>query len=126
MTEKLIQAIKEYADSDEGKAFEKSYNLTSRSYNINIPTWSITEQTKIYEEWFTTRKEWMSATINDLYPMTLDSLQKATKTYNIYFSRPFNEEDNRINNVYDILGKKSTALKKGIKIINGEKCIIRQ
>ncbi|MEE1178289.1 MAG: hypothetical protein U0K71_14935, partial [Paludibacteraceae bacterium] len=111
---------------DEGKAFEKSYNLTSSSYNINIPTWSITEQTKIYEEWFTTRKEWMSDTINDLYPMTMDSLQKASKTYNIYFSRPFNEDDNEINNVYDILGKKSTALKKGIKIINGGKCIIRQ
>ncbi len=127
VTEKLIQAIKEYADSDEGKAFEKSYNLTSSSYNINIPTWSITEQTKIYEEWFTTRKEWMDNTINDLYPEIIDMLQDESKTYNISFRSPFYKDNNDSNyNAYDILGKKVPSTHKGIKIINRRKVIIQE
>lgn len=125
VTEKLIADIKEFAASDEGKAFEKSFNLTNIRYKNYVPSWSITAQAKTYEEWFTKRKEWIDESINNLYPEIMDSIHSQTR--NIYFKDPFDKEDYSNNyNVYDILGKKLPASYKGIQIKNRKKIIVRE
>ncbi|MEE1082956.1 MAG: CotH kinase family protein [Paludibacteraceae bacterium] len=119
VTEKLIKALNEYAVSDEGKAFEKSYNLSSLRYNSNDSSWSITDQVKEYKEWFTARKEWMDESINILYPDIMKFMQDQTLTHNLDFRNPFNKS-------YDILGRRVPSSYKGIKIINRKKVIVRE
>ena len=119
VTEKLIKALNEYALSDEGKAFEKSYNLSSLRYNSNDSSWSITDQVKEYKEWFTARKEWMDESINILYPDIMKFMQDQTLTHNLNSRNPFNKS-------YDILGRRVPSSYKGIKIINRKKVIVRE
>ncbi len=126
VTERLIQTLNEFAASDEGKAFEKSYNLTSLRYNSDEPTWSITDQVKSYEKWFTMRKEWMDETIYNQYPEIMRLLQgQTTTTHNVYFTDPFNNE-NINNKSYDFLGRRIPSPYKGLQIINRAKVIVRE
>ncbi len=126
VAERLIQTLYDFADSDEGKAFEKSYNLTSRRYNSDEPTWSITDQVKSYEEWFTKRKEWMEETVYDTYlPKKYFVPGHTTATHNIY-SHDSSDKGSIYNKSYDFLGRRVPSPYKGLQIINRGKVIVRE
>ncbi|MBE6326393.1 MAG: hypothetical protein E7077_04910 [Bacteroidales bacterium] len=107
LIESLIQAINKYANSEEGSAVEKSYNLTTLKYYGHDFQWSITEQAKTYEIWIKERKSWLDNEINEICNSCL--IKKVD-----------------VNNIiYDVLGRRCPSSYKGVKIINGEKVILR-
>ena len=125
-TERLIQTLYDFAVSDEGKAFEKSYNLTSSRYNSDEPTWSIIEQVRSYEEWFTKRKEWMEETVYDTYlPKKYFVPGHTTATHNIY-SHDSSDKGSIYNKSYDFLGRRVPSPYKGLQIINRKKVIVKE
>lgn len=126
VADRLIQTLYEFATSDEGKAFEKSYNLTSIRYNSNEPTLNIIAQVESYEEWFTKREEWMEETIFDTYfPKMYFIPGHTTATHNIHSNDPFDKGSFNYRN-YDFLGRRMPSSYKGMQIINRKKVIVRE
>lgn len=105
VTGSLIQSLKEFADSKEGKSFEISYNLTRNKF-YGKSNWSITEQVDEYEKWFKAREEWLYKAMYNRYPKIISYLK-----YKYIFP----------DSAFDITGKKIPSTYTGIKILDGKK-----
>lgn len=100
ITQKLIQAIKKFANSEEGKAYEKTHLYHSKDFSIS----NLVEE---YEEWFTEREQWMDNAIYNQYPRIINELKYGYTYPDVAF---------------DILGRKIPAFSSHrIKVVDGLK-----
>lgn len=102
ITQKLIKALEDYAESAEGSDFEKSYNLTLSKLKSNKSNLDIKSKVNEYGEWFTTRNEWMDQAINNKYPEIIKYLSNISKTNEVSSERLINDSFM----IYDPLGRR--------------------
>lgn len=112
VTKKLVNTIKKYASSEEGKEFEKSYNMTVTKYRKKTSNWKILDDANYYENWFAERELWLEEAINIQYPKIVTNLKQKHNNTKHY-------------KTYDPLGRRTHTSYEGIKIKNGEKFLER-
>lgn len=107
--QKLQQRLTDFANSDEGKAFEKSFNLTHWMYHRTDHYLEIVDQVKTYNDWISERCRWMDMSVDMDFPDEILSL--------IYKHTISPDE------VFDVVGRIVPYSYKGVKIIDGKKFI---
>lgn len=115
---KLIDSLYSFASSEEGIAMEKSYILSEIKLNGKNSDWSLLSQIKKYEDWLINRQNCLNNMINEEFWDVMNSIETSNHR-NIY-------KEKHTNEVFDILGRKTSDSYKGIKIINGQKYINKQ
>lgn len=107
--QQIIDYVKEFAESEEGKALQKSREYYSKRWNYDLAT--IDENVEEMNNWFQEHIPLLDIAINNINDGT-----NINTTVN----------DNNINTIiYNLQGKKINNPKKGLYIINGKKYVIR-
>jgi len=108
--QQIIDFIKEFADSEEGKALQLSREYYTKRWNKELTT--VSEDVEKVTDWFNNHLPWLDTTINNMSKPTGIS---TTYLYQNAHSSP----------IFDIHGKQMNTPQKGINIINGKKILIK-
>ena len=108
--QQIIDFIKEFADSEEGKALQLSREYYTKRWNKELTT--VSEDVEKVTDWFNNHLPWLDTTINNM--------SKPTGISTIYLN-----QNAHSSSIFDIHGKQMNTPQKGINIINGKKILIK-
>lgn len=108
--QQIIDFIKEFADSEEGKALQLSREYYTKRWNKELTT--VSEDVEKVTDWFNNHLPWLDTTINNMSKPT--GISTTYLNQNAYSSP-----------IFDIHGKQMNTPQKGINIINGKKILIK-
>lgn len=108
--QQIIDFIKEFADSEEGKALQLSREYYTKRWNKELTT--VSEDVEKVTDWFNNHLPWLDTTINNM--------SKPTGISTTYLNQNAHSSP-----IFDIHGKQMNAPQKGINIINGKKILIK-
>jgi hypothetical protein len=108
--QQIIDFIKEFADSEEGKALQLSREYYTKRWNKELTT--VSEDVEKVTDWFNNHLPWLDTTINNM--------SKPTGISTTYLNQNAHSSP-----IFDIHGKQMNTLQKGINIINGKKILIK-
>lgn len=108
--QQIIDFIKEFADSEEGKALQLSREYYTKRWNKELTT--VSEDVEKVTDWFNNHLPWLDTTINNM--------SKPTGISTTYLN-----QNARSSPIFDIHGKQMNTPQKGINIINGKKILIK-
>ena len=108
--QQIIDYIKAFADSEEGKALQLSREYYTKRWDKELTT--VNEDVEIMTDWFNGHLPWLDTTISDM------GKQTSISTSYLY-------QNNHSSHIYDIHGKQLKIPQKGICIINNKKYIIK-
>lgn len=104
--QQIIDFIKEFADSEEGKALQLSREYYTKRWNKELTT--VSEDVEKVTDWFNNHLPWLDTTINNMSKPT------GISTTYLY-------QNAHSSSIFDIHGKQMNTPQKGINIINGKK-----
>ena len=108
--QQIIDFIKEFADSEEGKALQLSREYYTKRWNKELTT--VSEDVEKVTDWFNNHLPWLDTTINNM--------SKPTGISTTYLN-----QNAHSSSIFDIHGKQMNTPQKGINIINGKKILIK-
>jgi len=108
--QQIIDFIKEFADSEEGKALQLSREYYTKRWNKELTT--VSEDVEKVTDWFNNHLPWLDTTINNM--------SKPTGISTTYLNQNAHSSP-----IFDIHGKQMNTPQKGINIINGKKILIK-
>lgn len=108
--QQIIDFIKEFADSEEGKALQLSREYYTKRWNKELTT--VSEDVEKVTDWFNNHLPWLDTTINNMSKPT------GISTTYLY-------QNAHSSSIFDIHGKQMNTPQKGINIINGKKILIK-
>lgn len=108
--QQIIDFIKEFADSEEGKALQLSREYYTKRWNKELTT--VSEDVEKVTDWFNNHLPWLDTTINNM--------SKPTGISTNYLN-----QNAHSSSIFDIHGKQMNTPQKGINIINGKKILIK-
>ena len=108
--QQIIDFIKEFADSEEGKALQLSREYYTKRWNKELTT--VSEDVEKVTDWFNNHLPWLDTTINNM--------SKPTGISTNYLNKNAHS-----SSIFDIHGKQMNTPQKGINIINGKKILIK-
>lgn len=108
--QQIIDFIKEFADSEEGKALQLSREYYTKRWNKELTT--VSEDVEKVTDWFNNHLPWLDTTINNM--------SKPTSISTTYLNQNAHSSP-----IFDIHGKQMNTPQKGINIINGKKILIK-
>jgi len=108
--QQIIDFIKEFADSEEGKALQLSREYYTKRWNKELTT--VSEDVENVTDWFNNHLPWLDTTINNM--------SKPTGISTTYLN-----QNAHSSSIFDIHGKQMNTPQKGINIINGKKILIK-
>ena len=108
--QQIIDFIKEFADSEEGKALQLSREYYTKRWNKELTT--VSEDVEKVTDWFNNHLPWLDTTINNM--------SKPTGISTNYLNQNAHSSP-----IFDIHGKQMNTPQKGINIINGKKILIK-
>lgn len=108
--QQIIDFIKEFADSEEGKALQLSREYYTKRWNKELTT--VSEDVEKVTDWFNNHLPWLDTTINNM--------SKPTSISTTYLN-----QNAHSSSIFDIHGKQMNTPQKGINIINGKKILIK-
>lgn len=108
--QQIIDFIKEFADSEEGKALQLSREYYIKRWNKELTT--VSEDVEKVTDWFNNHLPWLDTTINNM--------SKPTGISTTYLN-----QNAHSSSIFDIHGKQMNTPQKGINIINGKKILIK-
>ena len=108
--QQIIDYIKTFADSEEGKALQLSREYYTKRWDKELTT--VNEDVEKMIDWFNGHLPWLDTTINNM------NKQTSISTTYLY-------QNDHSSHIYDIHGKQLKIPQKGICIINNKKYIIK-
>ena len=110
ISQQIIDYIKAFADSEEGKALKLSREYYTKRWDKELTT--VNEDVEQMIDWFNNHLPWLDTTINDMSEQT--NISTTYLNQNVHSSH-----------IYDIHGRLLNTPQKGIYLINNKKYIIK-